>query len=169
MLPAARRPLKGAGMFAPLELFSMSGSFESGAHWKGFLEFHFEWCPKYRFEMLRQERFKNVLLDSLRVTARRIKLELVEIGIQDDHVHIVADLRSWHSPAFILERLKSESAATLFTFEPKFRLRYPKGHFWSEGKFYRSVSDVTAEQVREYVRKQDHRQKTLLQYSGEAA
>jgi putative transposase len=145
-----------------------SGSFTSGAHWKGFLEYHFEWCPKKRYKVLRQERFKNVLLESLRTTAQRIKLELVEVGIQDNHVHVVADLRSWHSPAWVMERLKCESAARLFSYEPKFRLRYPKGHFWAPGKFYRTVSNVTSDVVRAYVRAQDHRQKLLTDF-GEAA
>jgi len=147
---------------------SVSESFARGAHWKGFLEFHFEWCPKYRYQMLRQDRFKNLVLDALRATAQRIKLVLVEVGVQDDHVHVVADLRSWHSPAFVLERLKSESAAALFALEPKFRLRYPRGHFWASGKFYRTVSDVTADVVRQYVRAQDHRQRTLTQFSEAA-
>ena len=132
------------------------------------MEYHFVWCPKKRFKVLRQERFKNIALEALRSTAQRIKLSLVEVGIEDDHVHVVADLRSWHSPAFVLERLKSESAQVLFGFEPKFRLRYPAGHFWSPGKFYRTVSDVTADVVREYVKAQDHQQRKLTEF-GEAS
>ncbi len=140
----------------------ISESFVCGAHWKGFLEYHFEWCPKYRYKVLRQDRFKDFLLDSLHSIAARLRLVVKETGIQDEHVHVVVDLRSWQSPAWVMERLKSESAHALFEFEPKFRLRYPNGHFWARGKFYRTVSDVTAEQVRSYVRKQDHRQKTLV-------
>jgi putative transposase len=143
----------------------VSGAFQGGAHWKGFLEYHFEWCPKKRYKMLRQERFKDFLLKVLDSIAKRIQITLVEIGIQDEHVHLVLDLRSWHSPAWVMERLKSESAAALFAFEPKFRLRYPDGSFWSPGNFYRSVSGVTSEVVREYVRKQDHRQKILASFS----
>lgn len=143
----------------------MSENFVSGAHWKGFLEYHFEWCPKYRKKALRQARFKDFLLGKLQEVAQRLKVGLVEVGIQDDHVHVIGDLKSWQSPAWVLERLKSESAAALFEFEPKFRLLYRKGHFWAPGKFYRTVSDVTAEQAREYVRKQDHRQKALTDYA----
>jgi len=142
-----------------------SGAFQGGAHWKGFLEFHFEWCPKKRFKVLRQERFKDFLLEVLKSVAERFRVTPVEIGIEDDHVHLVLDLRSWHSPAWVMERLKSESAAALFAFEPKFLLRYPKKHFWSPGNFYRSVSDVTSKVVREYVKNQDHRQKTLASFS----
>ncbi|MBU6392254.1 MAG: hypothetical protein KGQ83_08450 [Planctomycetes bacterium] len=34
------------------------------------------------------------------------------------------------------------------------RLRYPKGHLVSSGKFARSVGDVEFERVREYVKNQ---------------
>jgi putative transposase len=146
-----------------------SEDFATGAHWKGFLEYHFEWCPKYRYNMLRQTRFKDFLLDALNAVARRIRVVLVEAGIQVDHVHVVADLRSWQSPAWVIERLKAESAQALFAYEPKFRLRYPRGHFWAQGKFYRTVSDATAQEVRTYVRAQDHRQKSLLDFQALAA
>jgi len=33
----------------------------------------------------------------------------------------------------------------------EFRLRYPQGHFWSPGTFYRTVGDADAETVIQYV------------------
>ena len=146
-----------------------SVSFPSvSAHGKGQLVYHLEWCPKYRFRMLRQERFKNALLQSLEWTAQRLRVKFLEVGIQDDHVHVVALLRPVHSISGVLEALKGESARALFAMEPKFRFRYPAGHFWSPGKFYRSVGDVDLETVRNYVRAQDHRQRTLAQFSEAA-
>jgi len=37
---------------------------------------------------------------------------------------------------------------------PKARLRYPKGHLWSRGKFWASLGFIQVEQAREYVRSQ---------------
>ena len=136
----------------------------SGAHWKGFLEYHFEWCPKYRRNALRQTRFKDFLFAKLQEIARRLDVGLVEVGIQSNHVHVIADLQSWQSPSWVLERFKGESSYALFDFAPNFRKLYRKGHFWSPGKFCRTVSDVTTEQVRQYVRKQDHRQTALGEF-----
>lgn len=141
-----------------------SVSFARGAHWKGFLEYHFEWCPKKRYKVLRQRRFKDFLLECLQETTKRIGVVLVEVGIQDNHVHVVVDLESWQPPSWVVERLKCESSRALFQYEPNFRKRYPAGHFWSPGKFYRTVSEVTSEQIREYVRRQDHRQSSLGEY-----
>jgi putative transposase len=139
-----------------------SVSFESkSVHGVGQIIFHFEWCPKYRYNMLRQERFKDFLANVLEDESTRLRCRIIEMGIEDDHVHLVMSLRPSICVSDVLHQLKGRSSYELFRYEPKFRLRYPKGSFWSPGKFYRSVGDADLETVRNYVRKQDHRQKTL--------
>ena len=139
-----------------------SGSFETrSVHGVGQLVFHLEWCPKYRYNMLRQERFKDFLAKVLDEESTKLRCKIIEMGIEDDHVHLVIATRPSLSISELLQQLKGKSSYELFRYEPKFRLRYPKGSFWSLGKFYRSVGDVDLETVRNYVRAQDHRQKTL--------
>jgi putative transposase len=139
-----------------------SESFESNSvHGVGQLVFHFEWCPKYRYNMLRQERFKDFLAKVLEEESTKLRCRIIEMGIENDHVHLVIVLRPSVAVSDASHQLKGKSAYELFRFEPKFRLRYPNGDFWSPGKFYRSVGDVDLETVRDYVRKQDHRQTTL--------
>jgi Transposase and inactivated derivatives len=67
------------------------------------------------------------------------------------------------SEAFRL--LKGASSYRLFRKKPNFRKRYPRGHFWSPGKFYRSVGDADLETTRNYVRNQKTvHQMTLPQF-----
>jgi putative transposase len=132
------------------------------AHGVGQLVFHFEWCPKYRYNMLRQERFKDFLANVLEEESRKIGCSIIEMGIEDDHVHLVITLRPVLSVSEVFHQLKGKSSHELFRLEPKFRLRYPKGEFWSPGKFYRSVGDVDLETTRRYVKAQDHRQRVLF-------
>jgi putative transposase len=139
------------------------------AHGVGQLAYHFEFCPKYRYKCLRQQRFKDFLAGVFSDIAARIRASIVEIGIADDHVHLVVGLRPTHSPSGVLHELKGASARALFKYEPKFRLRYPAGHFWSPGKFYRTIGDVDLETTRAYVRAQDHRQRQLTDYHALAA
>ncbi len=146
-----------------------SVSFSFSAHGVGQLVFHLEWCTKYRYKMLRQQRFKDLLADVLLREAEQQHVGVLEMGIEDEHVHVVVGLRPTHSVSGVLEALKGKSAAALFAAEPKFRLRYPRGHFWSPGNFYRSVGDVDLATVRRYVRAQDHRQRTLAEYEARAA
>ena len=131
------------------------------AHGVGQLVFHLEWCPKYRYNMLRQERFKDFLANVLEEESTKLRCHIIEMGIEDDHVHLVISTRPSISISELLQHLKGRSSYELFRYEPKFRLRYPKGSFWRPGKFYRSVGDVDLETARKYVRAQDHRQRTL--------
>ncbi|HDK41766.1 MAG TPA: hypothetical protein ENG87_00170, partial [Candidatus Pacearchaeota archaeon] len=46
---------------------------------------------------------------------------------------------------------------------PRMRLRYPRGHLWSRGKFASSVGFVQLDKVTEYVRNQsEHHETTFL-------
>ncbi|HDK41982.1 MAG TPA: hypothetical protein ENG87_01275, partial [Candidatus Pacearchaeota archaeon] len=55
------------------------------------------------------------------------------------------------------------SAKLFFEFAPRMRLRYPRGHLWSRGKFASSVGFVQLDKVTEYVRNQsEHHETTFL-------
>lgn len=71
-----------------------------------------------------------------------------------DHVHLIAGIPPTMSVSDALRILKGGSAYELFRAKPNFRKRYPKGHFWSSGKFYRSIGDADLEITRNYVRNQ---------------
>ena len=140
-----------------------SGSFESkSVHGVGQLVFHLEWCPKYRYRMLRQDKYKDFLASVLQREAEKMGCKIDSMGIQDDHVHLIVAIKPSVSISTLLQQLKGVSSYELFRFEPKFRLRYPNGAFWSPGKFYRSVGDVDLETTRNYVQAQDHRQRSLF-------
>lgn len=141
-----------------------SESFISAAHGTGQLVFHFEWCPKYRYKMLRQDRFKVFLEGVFADISIRHSFEILEKAVQAEHIHIVLRLKAYHSVSQVFYWLKRESAEALFEHEPKFRLRYPKGCFWSTGKFYRSVGDIDLETTKEYVRRQDWHQRSLAEF-----
>ena len=52
----------------------------------------------------------------------------------------------------------------LFKRKTNFRRRYPRGHFWSPGKFYRTVGDADTEAVIQYVREHRFQQTTLNEF-----
>ncbi|MGF3584636.1 MAG: IS200/IS605 family transposase [Thermoplasmatota archaeon] len=78
-----------------------------------------------------------------------------------DHIHTVAEIPPTMSVSKALQLLKGASSREIFKRKPHFKCRYPKGHLWSPGKFYRTVGDADADTVIQYVR--DHRlQQTSL-------
>jgi Transposase and inactivated derivatives len=116
---------------------------DRGSHRVGQNLYHFEWCPKYRYKMFRKEENRELCEDILREVAERHGIEIVEISVMPDHVHLIAGIPPTMSVSDALRFLKGASSYELFRKKPNFRKRYPKGHLWSPGKFYRSVGDQT--------------------------
>lgn len=71
-----------------------------------------------------------------------------------DHVHMVVAVPPSISLSKALQLLKGGSSYEFFHLHPEFRLRYPKGHLLSPGKFCRSIGDVDLETTKNYVREQ---------------
>ena len=63
------------------------------------------------------------------------------------------------SISFTLQLFKGRSSREIFAACPSFRQLYKKGHFWSRGSFYRSVSNVGSNTVYRYIT--EHRNKEL--------
>lgn len=123
---------------------------------------HLEWCTKYRYAMLQREEFYNACEASIRRAAARHGIMVLELGVMPEHVHVVVQLPSMMGPGRAAMLLKGCSAYDLFRFEPKFRLRYRKGHFWGKAYYHGSVGDTTVEVVSRYVREDNDPRQTRL-------
>lgn len=127
---------------------------------------HLEWCTKYRYCMMRKEDYKNVCENALRQQALRHCIKIRELFVMPEHVHISCELPPRMSQSKALQLLKGGASYTIFKTQPKFRLRYPRGHFWSPGAYAGSVGYTTVETVDNYVRnQQDVHQKLLSAFS----
>ena len=137
------------------------------AHSIGDSFWHFEWCPKYRYNMFRKFTYKNLIEACIRKAAHEHNLQIKEISVMPDHIHLIAKIPLTITPSKALQLLKGRSAYLFFRAHPKARLRYPKGHLWSPGKFYRSVGDTDAETAIQYVRNQRLEQTSLYEYPSQ--
>ena len=117
--------------------------------------------------MLKQPHLFQACEASLDRAAQRHGITLLERAVMSDHVHVVADLPPEMSPARAAMLLKGASAYDLFRTEPKFRLRYRRGHFWGRGYFHRSAGDADLQTISRYVREDnDPRQQKLAAYEN---
>jgi putative transposase len=116
--------------------------------------FHLTWQTKYRYKVLRKEKYRLAMKQVLEETAHRHGICFVELAVMPDHVHSIADCPPTMSQVKALNLLKGASAREFFKQYPQFRMRYPKGNFWSPGKGGRTVGDVDKETVIDYVRRQ---------------
>ena len=136
----------------------ISGSYEEKykhyAHSVGTLMFHLQWCTKYRYKMFGKPETSKLLEACIRRTATKNEIKIIEINVQPEHVHCIVLVKFSYSVSKVLQILKGGSAKLFFEHKEKARLRYPRGHLWSRGKFAASVGFVQFEAVKEYVRNQ---------------
>tara|TARA_Y100000310_G_C20553622_1_gene749393 strand:- start:591 stop:926 length:336 start_codon:yes stop_codon:yes gene_type:complete len=83
--------------------------------------------------MMRKFEHKNLAEAAVRKAAHEHKIKLHLIQVMPDHVHILATLPKGMNESKALQLLKGRSAFLIFKNHERFRLRYPKGHFWSGG------------------------------------
>lgn len=139
-----------------------SVNFAAG-HAAGQVVFDLTWCTKYRFQMLKREEFFKACEASLRSAAERHSMEILELAVMPEHVHCLVRCSAATSAARAAQLLKGSSAHDLFELEPKFRIRYTKGHFWSSGYNANSVGEADIQTTRNYIRQphNDPRQQKL--------
>ena len=126
----------------------------SGSSTRYDIRYHFVWIPKYRKRLLTRVR-QAYLRYLLRRVASEWDLVIVEMEVMEDHVHWFVEAPPRHSPAHIMEVVKSISAREMFAKFPELRRVLWRGELWADGYYVATVGDkVTAEAVRRYIRGQ---------------
>ena len=122
------------------------------------VKYHIVWIPKYRKKILTGEIAEFTKQVFARI-ATEYEWEIEEISIQEDHVHLFIHVAPKHSPASVVQIMKSISAREIFEKYPHLRKQLWAGEFWGPGYFVRSVGDqVTADIIRKHIRYQDAEQ-----------
>lgn len=115
---------------------------------------HFEWCTKYRYKMFMKDRMKNLVTACIRRAASLHGIKIIELSVEPEHVYCSVGLSLSISHSTALQILKGLSVRLFFTFCEKARLRYPKSHLWSRGKFAASTGSAQIEVINKYVKNQ---------------
>ena len=135
--------------------------YERSNHAVGISMWHFEWCTKYRYKMFGKQEYLNLITACIRRAASMHEIKIIELNVQPEHVHCVVGIKLSMSATYALQILKGGSAKLFFQFHERARLRYPKGHLWSPGKFASSIGFIQLETAKNYVRNQDEHHRSL--------
>ena len=112
-------------------------------------------CVKHRKQMLRQEKYRQTLVETLREIGRRYGYEIEEVGTDGDHVHVFVGAGGRWSPSRIMQVLKSISAREMFRAHPEIRRVLWGGEFWSDGGYIGTVGEGTTEEIiKKYIQEQ---------------
>ena len=67
------------------------GKYRKSSHAIYSCEYHIVWVPKYRFRVMRGA-IKELLERDIRGISEWLGAEILELNVQDDHVHLVVSL-----------------------------------------------------------------------------
>jgi putative transposase len=107
--------------------------------------------PKYRYRIFYNKRVKKgceSILNNI-CTEKGYKIHAMEVV--EDHVHLFLEFHPSTSLSEVLQYLKGGSSYRLFKLYPELREKYWGGSLWSNGKFYRSIGNVTADTIKQYI------------------
>ena len=138
------------------------------AHGVGQNSYHLVWKPKYSWDVFKFPWMRKDCEAILIEDAKRYNIKIYELEVMEDHVHVFVEIPPDMSVSKALHLLKGSSSYKLFRKHPWLRKYFRKGHFWSPGKFFRSVGNVTAEAIKNYIAESNRfakQQETLTRYS----
>jgi len=113
--------------------------------------YHLIWCPKYRRKVLVgevAERLKELLFQK----AREIGVEIAQMEVMPDHVHLFVKTDPRNSPHFIVQQFKGSTSRVLRK-EVPFPEK-PAPSLWTRSYYCESVGHISEETIRKYIEDQ---------------
>ena len=125
----------------------------TGGHTKHRLQIHLVWVPKYRERVLRGKivsRLKKLLYEACKINRWWIS----KLSIQDDHVHILIQIKPSECVADVVQILKGGTSRIIRKEFPELEEFLWGDSFWADGYFAESVGKVDEEVIRKYIKAQ---------------
>ena len=143
----------------------MSKRFRKLAHSLYECKYHIVFCPKYRYRILQDEVSEYVRQQIYQLLSQQAGVEVLELNIQADHVHLVLWIPPKYAVSEIMGFLKGKLALRLFERFPALGRKYWGRHLWSRGYCVSTVG-IDEAMIRHYVRWQEQQERTAEQSQG---
>ncbi len=114
-------------------------------------KYHIVFCPKYRYKILDKDVSKYVHQSIYRLCNQKSGVEILELNVQVDHVHLAVSIPPKYAVSRFMGYLKGKLALCLFDRFPQLRKRYWGQHVWSRGYCVSTVG-LDEAQIRKYVK-----------------
>jgi len=110
--------------------------------------YHLIWCPKYRRKVL-TGKIEIRLKDLLYKKAKEIEIEIKNLEIMADHVHLFIKTDPTDSPHRVVQQLKGYTSRVLRQEFSELRSRLPS--LWTRSYYCESVGHISEDTVRKYI------------------
>ena len=114
-------------------------------------KYHVVWCPKYR---------RKVLIDAVEDRLRKLlvsmcsefSVEIIELEIMPDHVHILVDVDPQFGIHTLIKKLKGRTSRLLRQEFPYLKTKLPT--LWTNSYFVSTVGEAPLAIVKQYIESQ---------------
>ncbi len=144
----------------------MSKRFRKQSHTIYECKYHLVFCPKYRYRVLTDEVREYTRGAIEKLVKQKEELEIIELNVQTDHVHLVMWIPPKYSVANVMGYLKGKLAIRILQRYEKLGRKYWGRHLWSRG-YCVSTIGIDEERIREYVKWQEKKEQEMEQLQGE--
>lgn len=121
-------------------------------------KYHIVFCPKYRYRILGDEKGEYVRQQVHQLCRQKDEVEVIELNVQPDHVHLVVSLPPKYAVSEFMGYLKGKIALRMFQQYESLGRRYWGRHLWARGYCVSTVG-LDEEKVRKYVQWQERQEK----------
>jgi len=109
---------------------------------------------------------KDLVDKDIRMLSEWRQCEVLELNIQEDHVHMVISVPPKVSISTLMGTLKGKIAIKLFKSYPNLKKKpYWGNHFWARGYFVSTVG-LDEDMIRKYVKYQEEEEKKVEAQQG---
>ncbi len=118
------------------------------------IQYHFVWIPKYRKRILNGKigkRVKELIYEYTEIN----QFEVLELSIQEDHIHLLLSAKPRYSPAEIMRLIKGGSSRILRKELSEIKEFLWGDSFWADGYFVSTHSTVTEDIIKKYIKEQN--------------
>ncbi len=115
--------------------------------------YHLVWKPKYAWPIFQYTSITRDCEAILRSITERWKFKIYGLKVMPDHIRLFVECPPTIPVSKALQIFKGGSAYQLFRKYHNLRRykNFRKGHFWTPGKFFRFVGNVTSETIQHYI------------------
>ena len=124
-------------------------------HSVGGSNFHFQFTPKYRRKVFRDEHLRECCKELAYQKAAELGIVIEAMEYGPDHVHLFISMPPQISVSKIAQLIKGKTSRKLLIENPKLNKQFWGRHFWSRGYFATTSGAITDEMIMQYIKNQD--------------
>ena len=128
-------------------------------------KYHLVFCPKYRYRIFKDALGEYVKRQVYVLCTQKEQVEVLELNVQPDHVHLVASIPPKYAISEFMGNLKGKIALRLFQQYESLGRRYWGRHLWARG-YCVSTIGLDEDMIRKYVQWQEKQEKQAEAVQG---